>query len=240
MKKIELRKKIAIIAGMGIMACSLAACGGSKSDTTAATTKESTKEEAKKDKEEKKEEKTTEAKKKETTEAKKEETTEAKKEETTEAKKEEKTTEAKKEETTAEANVEKKEDSSNDESGQNPVMNFIGQYVNERASITVSPKGEDEAEFFVTWSSSASTHSEWTMSGKYDTENNIVVYTNCTKKTFELNEDGSVANEVTDYENGMGTFEFMYPDGETVLKWDDAEESVASEMVFEYNKPAAE
>ena len=197
MKKVELRKKLAIIAGMGIMACSLAACGGSKSDTTAATTKESTKEEAKKEKEEKKEEKTTEAKKEETTEA--------------------------------------QTEASNDNSGQNPVMNLIGNYVSDRAAITVSCTGEDEAAFFVTWSSSASTHSEWTMSGKFNTENNTVSYTNCTRKTIEFNEDGSVANEIIDYENGSGTFEFVNSDGATALKWNDDVEAVASEMVFEYN-----
>ena len=48
-----------------------------------------------------------------------------------------------------------------------------------------------------------------------------------------FNEDGSVASENVVYENGKGTITFS--EGEKLsLTWDDAEEDIAADMVFEY------
>lgn len=116
------------------------------------------------------------------------------------------------------------------EDSQNPVMNFVGTYGCDRATMIVECKGADAAQFTVTWSSSAATHAEWTMSGKLDTDKLTVDYTDCVKKEVTFNEDGSVANEDVIYEDGTGTISFSAD--EYVLTWDDAKEHVADDMVF--------
>lgn len=114
--------------------------------------------------------------------------------------------------------------------GQNPVMNFVGTYGCDRATMIVECKDADEAQFTVTWSSSAATHAEWTMSGKLDTDKLTVDYTDCVKKEVTFNEDGSVASEDVIYEDGTGTITFSAED--YTLTWDDAKEHVADGMVF--------
>lgn len=114
--------------------------------------------------------------------------------------------------------------------GQNPVMNFVGTYGCDRATMIVECKGDDEAQFTVTWSSSAAEHSEWTMSGKLDTDKLTVDYTDCVKKDVVFNEDGSVASEDVIYSDGTGTITFSAED--YTLTWDDAKEHAADGMVF--------
>lgn len=112
--------------------------------------------------------------------------------------------------------------------GQNPIMNFVGDYASGRAAIHVEADGADGAKFFVTWGSSASEHSEWTMSGKFDPDTLTVEYTDCVREDVTFAEDGSVASEVVVYENGFGTIHFENGD----LYWKDDEEHMADDMVF--------
>lgn len=118
--------------------------------------------------------------------------------------------------------------------GQNPVMNFIGVYASGRASMKVEAADEqDGVKISVTWSSSAAEHSEWVMTGKFDADKLTVDYKDCVRTDYVFNEDGSVQSETVVYENGEGTVTFY--DGEKLsLTWDDAEEDVAADMVFEY------
>jgi hypothetical protein len=114
--------------------------------------------------------------------------------------------------------------------GQNPVMNFVGTYGCDRATMIVECKDADAAQFTVIWSGSAATHSEWTMSGKLDTDKLTVDYTDCVKKEVTFNEDGSVASEDVIYEDGTGTISCSAD--EYVLTWDDAKEHAAEGMIF--------
>ena len=114
--------------------------------------------------------------------------------------------------------------------GQNPTMNFVGTYAKDRCSILVEAQGQNNAKFTVMWGSSAAEHSEWTMSGKLDTETLTVDYTDCVKKDVVFKEDGTIDTETVIYENGTGTFKF---DGST-LTWTDNNENAADGMVFEY------
>lgn len=114
------------------------------------------------------------------------------------------------------------------EDGQNPIMNFVGNYACDRASILVEADGVDGAKFSVSWGSSAWEHSEWTMSGKFDPDTLTVEYTDCVRKDVVFAEDGSVDSETVVYENGFGTIHFDNGD----LYWKDDEEHVADDMVF--------
>ena len=118
-----------------------------------------------------------------------------------------------------------------EESGQNPVMNFIGNYAEGRCNILVEAKDQNEASFTVTWSSSMAEHSEWKMSGVFDQETLTVNYDNCTKANVTFNEDGTEASRVVEYENGKGSFTFTQ---DLSLTWKDEMEDAAKDLVFKY------
>ena len=120
------------------------------------------------------------------------------------------------------------------EDGQNPIMNFVGYYVSGRANIFVSAEdSENGASAIVTWGSSATEYSSWTMSGTFDSETLQFEYHDCVKTDY-VYEDGSedpTASEV--YTGGHGFFTFA--EGDTLtLTWQDDQEHIADDMVFEY------
>ena len=95
-------------------------------------------------------------------------------------------------ETDRSAEAENNTEESVEEDGQNPVMNFIGFYRADRASILVEAEGKDGAKFTVTWGSSYNERSEWIMSGRFDTDTLTVAYDNCVRTDCVFAEDGSV------------------------------------------------
>lgn len=115
-----------------------------------------------------------------------------------------------------------------EEDGQNPVMNFIGRYGSGRATMDVECQGKKGAHFHVYWSSSAAEHSEWTMSGEFDSSNNSVYYTNCVKKTIIYNDEGNVEVETVEYVGGKGSVFFKG----SSLTWEDLAEHIADGMTF--------
>ena len=118
--------------------------------------------------------------------------------------------------------------------GQNPVMNFIGRYYGGRADIRVEAKGEDTAQFTVTWSESYDTKAVWTMSGVFNEATTSVAYTDGIKKSVTCNSHGEVISEQVVYTDGKGEFTFSY-DGVT---WDDQKEHIADNMVFKFGDSA--
>lgn len=117
-----------------------------------------------------------------------------------------------------------------EEDGQNPVMNFIGEYSCGRATIRVEAEGADGAAFSVHWGSSYNEAAEWTMSGKLDPDTLKVEYDDCRSAAVTYNDDGSVASETVNYENGKGSFTFNGEDYS--LTWQDDEENAAEGMTF--------
>ena len=118
--------------------------------------------------------------------------------------------------------------------GQNPTMNFIGNYYGGRACINVEPEGTNDAKITVTWSSSYDSKAVWTMSGFFDEETTSVSYVNGIKKMVTYNEKGEVISEETLDTNCKGVFVFDN-DGVT---WDEQNEHIADNMVFKYGDPA--
>lgn len=118
--------------------------------------------------------------------------------------------------------------------GQNPIMNFVGTYGHDRASVLVeATDAADGVKITVTWASSAAENSEWVMTGKFDIDKLTVAYKDCVKTDFVYDENGEVKSETVAYENGEGTITFT--DGEKLsLTWDDAVEHIADGTVFEY------
>ena len=124
------------------------------------------------------------------------------------------------------------------EDTQNPVMNFIGVYSAERPEILIEAEGSENGKVTVTWGSSYREHSEWEMSGLFDSETKTITYDNCTRKNFVFREDGELESVETVYENGSGTIEFSDTD-ELSLIWNDDMEDAADELVFRYVHEAA-
>ncbi len=121
------------------------------------------------------------------------------------------------------------------EDGQNPVMNFVGIYQCDRASILVEAVGKEEAKLTAAWGSSYKESTEWVMSGPFDTESLRVEYHDCERVDRVYREDGSFESETKVYFNGHGCVFFDY-DSNT-LTWQDDQEHVADGMTFEFCLP---
>ena len=102
--------------------------------------------------------------------------------------------------------------------GQNPVMNYVGNYVCGRACILIGATDENNgADAIVTWSSSAAENSTWVMSGTFDPETLQFEYHDCVKTDYVYKEDGEVESQEEVFTGGHGF-----------------QEHVADDMVFEY------
>ncbi len=122
--------------------------------------------------------------------------------------------------------------------GQNPVMNFVGIYGLDRASVTVEPGEGNTARFTVHWASSAAEFSEWVMNGEFDPDTLTVTYTDGTKTNYVYNANGEVESSEPVYDDGTGTITFR--DGDPiVLEWNDEKEHIADGAEFTW-VPAAE
>ena len=124
-----------------------------------------------------------------------------------------------------------KVEGSDETDGQNPVMNIIGTYGCDRATMTIEAQGSDEAKISITWPNSAAEYAEWNMVGKFDTATNTVNYTNCEKKTVTFSEEGEIDKETTDYTDGTGSIKV---NDDYSLEWIDDKEHIAdgSKFVF--------
>lgn len=121
------------------------------------------------------------------------------------------------------------------EDGQNPIMNFIGYYSCDRASIFIeAADGANGAKAQVTWGSSATEQTTWEMSGVFDTENLTIDYSDCIKTNYVYNENGDIESMEQVYDGGTG--KLVFTDGADLsLIWQDDQEQVADDMVFTYD-----
>ena len=121
-----------------------------------------------------------------------------------------------------------------EDEGQNPIMNFIGTYASGRASIFIGATDESNgANATVTWSSSAAENSTWVMSGTFDPETLQFEYHDCVRTDYVYNEDGNVDSQEEVFTGGHGFMTFAEGDPLT-LTWQEDQEHVADDMVFEY------
>ena len=125
------------------------------------------------------------------------------------------------------------QDGTSTDDGQNPVMNFVGNYACDRANIFVECNGDDGARMTVTWGSSAWDDSEWIMTGTFDTGTLQFEYHDCVRTDYKYKEDGEVEAAEEVYTGGHGFMQFTEGDTLTLI-WQDDQENVADGMVFEY------
>ena len=119
--------------------------------------------------------------------------------------------------------------------GQNPMMNFIGNYTNGRAMMNVSCIGRDQASIRITWSGSAADSAVWTMSGtvQITDEGVSVSYNNCTKEAFKYAADGTIISDTVEYQCGSGSISFLSADNNAY--WYDAQENASGGVAFWYS-----
>ena len=122
--------------------------------------------------------------------------------------------------------------SGEEESGQNPVMNFVGYYSSVRPTAFVECWGLDGARITVRWGSSAWETSEWIMEGFFDESDLTVEYSDAVRYDRVYNDDGSVKSETVAYEDGTGVFRFG-EDG--TMTWEDEKENQAEGIVFTFD-----
>lgn len=117
---------------------------------------------------------------------------------------------------------------------QNPVMDYIGNYACDRAKIMIeATDDENGASAKVTWSSSVSENSEWTMTGTFDAETLQFEYHDGVRTDYVYKEDGEVDSQEEVYTGGHGFMTFAAGDPNT-LTWQEDQEHVADGMVFEF------
>ena len=119
-----------------------------------------------------------------------------------------------------------------EEDGQNPVMNFIGNYQSDRRTMLVEAKGMDEAKVTVRWGSDAWTHAEWTLTGKVVEEGDglVMQYTDGAYATVTTDEDG---NETRSDETAGLTGTVWFNSDYTITWTDDQDEQIKN-LVFEW------
>ena len=117
--------------------------------------------------------------------------------------------------------------------GQNPIMNYVGTYANGRATILIEADGDEGAKATVTWGSSAWETSKWTMSGSFDPEELRFEYHDCVKTDYKYKDEGEVDSQEEAYTGGHG-FMFFKEGDPVTLTWQDDQENVAEDVVFEY------
>ena len=123
--------------------------------------------------------------------------------------------------------------------GQNPVMNYVGNYVCGRAAVLIGATDEkDGASASVKWSSSAAENSTWEMTGTFDPDEKRFEYHDCVKKETVYNDDGSIKSEEEVYRGGHG-FMFFETGDKLTLTWQEDQEHVADDMVFTFDPDMA-
>ena len=118
------------------------------------------------------------------------------------------------------------------EDGQNPVMNFVGNYQSDRRSMLVEAHGMHGAKVTVHRGSDAWTHSEWVMTGEITEEGDDLVmrYTDGAYATVTTDEDGS-ETRTDETTGGTGTVRF---NSDYTVTWTDDGDDRLKDLVFEW------
>ena len=114
-----------------------------------------------------------------------------------------------------------------EEGGQNPVMNIVGTYMNDRCTATIEADGTDGAKVSAYWGDTARDGFQWELTGTFDTETNRITYTDAKKTSVTYTDvDTYDVNEVL-FENGTG---YIQVNEDGTLTWNDDQDA---DMAFE-------
>jgi hypothetical protein len=111
--------------------------------------------------------------------------------------------------------------------GQNPVMNIIGNYINDRVSATIEAVGEKDAKVTAYWGDTARDGFSWELTGTFDEATMRINYSNAVKKSVTYTDvDVTTVNEIL-FDNGKG---YIQINDDGTLTWNDEQDP---DMSFE-------
>ena len=117
------------------------------------------------------------------------------------------------------------------EEGQNPVMNWVGNYQSGRAGALVEAVGEDSARITIKWSGSAWEYAQWVIEGVLDPETRTIEYTGCVESVITYDGEGNIESETLQSQDGTGTIVF----GEDLtFVWHNDQSDSETDMQFEW------
>lgn len=118
-----------------------------------------------------------------------------------------------------------------EEDGQNPFMNLIGEYMDtlsERASLHVECIENNRALMIITWANSAFETVEWLFTADYDEETGEITYSDCIKSILTYDEDDN-ESAIAEYTDGTG---MLTVTDDWHLEWRDGTENLICDFVF--------
>lgn len=120
------------------------------------------------------------------------------------------------------------------ENGQNPVMNIVGTYMNDRCTATIEAQGENGAKVSAYWGETAKDGFQWELTGTFNAETNRINYTDAKKMSVTYTDvDVYDVNEVV-FENGAG---YIQVNENGTLTWEDDQDSNMSFEPLEFVTP---
>ena len=119
----------------------------------------------------------------------------------------------------------------------NPVLNFVGNYLSDGYIVFIEAKGSKSCTASITSSVSSKELVEWSMSGPFDEETLSFSYDNCVKTKYNYGDDGFITDTVAEYENGTGKIAFAE---DNTLAWFDDTEHIADGIIFSFSLGATE
>lgn len=107
---------------------------------------------------------------------------------------------------------------------------YSGRYYGDRCCIDLEADGQNKVKIKASWGGSATECAEWTMTGDYDKETNMITYTDGVMKNVKYSAANTVEKEDTVYSDGTGTLIFNTT-GDN-FTWTDKKDNVADGLIF--------
>ena len=115
---------------------------------------------------------------------------------------------------------------------------YSGMYYGDRCCMILEAEGQNKVKIKASWGGSATECSEWTMTGDYDKETNMITYTDGVMKNVKYSDANTVEKEETVYTDGTGTLIFNTT-GDN-FTWTDKKENAAEGLIFKIYKDETE
>lgn len=125
-----------------------------------------------------------------------------------------------------------------DDGGQNPVMNWVGPYIDTEDkdfSMLVESGAEDTSDCYITvrQETGVDEATNWYIEGTLDTETMTIEYSECRKAECKLDDNGVVVSEDNKYEDGTGRF--VIDEMNQSITWIDDKEDAGKGLTFTFS-----
>ena len=124
-----------------------------------------------------------------------------------------------------------------EEDGQNPVMNVIGNYMNDRVSATIEAVGTNRAKVTAYWGETARDGYQWELTGTFDEATKRINYTDAKKTSVTYTDVDQFTVNNVEFENGKG---YIQINDDWTLTWNDEQDPDMSFEPLEFVTPEAE